>query len=308
MWILSTAMFPPMVSVIPIFLEEGMHTSMYTLGVEIAPYHDYSLEDSLRELRDLGFSHVNLWSSAAPLAHHINPGDDVAGIKSLLAKYGMTPTALTTYGKTQEEIRQRIEFAAELGIDTVIFDCETPYPEFVGTFLPPLLKTCEKVGVKIAVENHLTVPFTEDFESGGHETERWSEGVDTLAQIKRLVTDIDSPYLGVCVAPPHLWVMQETISEVITFLAERKKLFFYYVWDIDRAYRRGEDGLDFGPGEQQLPRPDGTLDHGVLLRTLANVGYEGIASLKCHGTTGWALGYVTDQLRASVTYVRAVMP
>ena len=166
-------------------------------------------------------------------------------------------------------------------------------------FLPPLLNVCERTGVRIAVENHLTVPFTADFESGGHEAERWDEGVDSLAQIKRLITDIDSPYLGVCVAPPHLWVMQETISEVVSFLMERKKLFFYYLWDIDHAYERGKDGLDFGPGEQQLPRPDGTLDFKVLLANLAAVGYEGVASMKCHGTHGWPLEYVTGQLACS---------
>lgn len=281
---------------------------MFTFGAEILPYHGFTLEDSLRELANLGFTHVNLWSSRAPLAHHVNPGDDVAQIKALLRKYGITPTALTMYGKTQEEMRQRIEFAAEIGIDTVVFDCEAHYSDFVGSFLPGLLPTCEKTGVRIAVENHLTVPFTEDFESGGHEEERWSEGVDTLAQIKRLITDLDSPYLGFCLAPPHLWVMNETISEVITYLAERRKLFFYYIWDIDRNYKRGEDGLDFGPGEQQLPRPEGTLDHRVLLRRLADVGYEGVASLKCHGTSDWAQDYVTSQLRAAADYVRSCMP
>lgn len=73
--------------------------------------------------------------------------------------------------------------------------------------------------------------------------------------------------------------MGETISEAIFYLAERKKLFFYYIWDVDQHYRRGRDGLNFGPGEQQLPREDGTLDHRVLLRTLKQVGYEGVASL-----------------------------
>lgn len=281
---------------------------MFTLGAEILPYHDYPFEVALRELANMGFTHINLWSSRAPLAHHINPGDDPAEIRRLLAKYGITPTALTMYGKTQDEMRQRIEFAAEIGIDTVVFDCEASYTEFVGSFLPPLLETCEKLRVKIAVENHITVPFTEDMDSGGHEEERWSEGVDTFAQIKRLITDIDSPYLGVCVAPAHLWVMNETISEVITYLAERKRLFFYYVWDIDRAYRRGVDGLNFGPGERQLPRADETLDHAVLLRRLADVGYTGIASLKCHGTVGWPLEHVTEQVRASAAYVRGCLP
>jgi sugar phosphate isomerase/epimerase len=280
---------------------------MFTLGAEILPYHDFPLEASLRELVDLGFTHINLWSSRAPLAHHVNPGDDVAAIRKLLASYGVTPTGLTMYGKTQDEMRQRIEFAAELGIDTVVFDCEADYGRFVSEFLPPLLQTCQRVGVRIAVENHLTVPFTEDFEHGGHETERWGEGVDTFAQIKRLVTEIDSPYLGVCVAPPHLWVMQESVSEVVTWLAERKKLFFYYVWDISRGYRRGVDGLNFGPGQEQLPRPDGTLDHRVLLRALAAIGYEGVASLKCHGTAGWPKEKVTEHLRASADYVRGCM-
>ncbi len=202
---------------------------MYTLGAEILPYHDYPLDESLQELAGLGFTHVNLWSSRAPLAHHVNPGDDVGAIEEALRKYGMTSTALTMYGKNRDEMQERIEFSADLGIDTVAFDCEANYPDFVGEFVPPLLETCERVGVRIAVENHLTVPFTEDFESAGQEEERRDEGVDSLAQIKRLVMDIDSPYLGVYVAPPHFWVMQETISEVVSFLMERKKLFFYCV-------------------------------------------------------------------------------
>src|SRR6266550_9217943 len=119
---------------------------MFTLGAETLPYHDYPLKTALHELAGLGFRHVNLWSSRAPLAHHVNPGDDVGEIKRLLAKYDITPTALTMYGKTQEEMRERIEFAAELGIDTVVFDCEADYADFAGHFLPPLVETGERVG------------------------------------------------------------------------------------------------------------------------------------------------------------------
>jgi sugar phosphate isomerase/epimerase len=277
---------------------------MFRYTAEILPYHDHPLETAVAELAGLGFTEVNLWSSASPLAHHVNPGDDPGKILAVLDRYGVRPCGLTMYGKTQDEMLERIQFASDLGIDTVIFDCEANYPDFVGSFLPPLVEAGERLGVRIAVENHLTVPFSADFESGGNEESRWDEGVDTLAQIKRLVRDIDHPNLGVCVAPPHLWVMQETISEVVTFLAERKRLFYYYIWDIDRGYRHGVDGLNFGPGEQQLPRPDGTLDHAVLLGTLKRVGYAGAASLKCHGTAGWPLEKVTSQLRAADTYVR----
>jgi sugar phosphate isomerase/epimerase len=280
---------------------------VFRYTAEILPYHDYLLEESLRELAGLGFTEVNLWSSAQPLASHVNPGDDVGKIKSLLERYGMKPCGLTMYGKTQDEMLERIELASELGIDTVVFDCEANYADFVSTFLPPLVEAGERNGVRIAVENHLTVPFSADFESGGNEDRRWDEGVDTFAQIKRLVTDIDHPNLGVCLAPPHLWVMGETISEIIMFLAERKRLFYYYIWDIDRNYQHGVDGLNFGPGEKQLPRPDGTLDHAVPLGALKRVGYQGAASLKCHGTHGWSLQKITDELGASDKYVKSCL-
>lgn len=280
---------------------------MFRYAAEILPYHDFSLETSVAELAGLGFKEINLWTSAQPLAHHVNPGDDTAAIKKILDKYDVKACGLTMYGKNQDEMLERIQLAADLDIDTIIFDCEANYPDFVGKFLPPLVEAAAKVGVRIAVENHLTVPFSADFESGGNEDRRWDEGVDTFAQIKRLIRDIDHPNVGVCVAPPHLWVMGETISEVLTFLAERKRLFYYYIWDIDRAYRHGVDGLNFGPGDQQLPRPDGTLDHAVPLGLLKRLGYTGAASVKCHGTAEWPLEKVTEKLRASDAYVRSCL-
>jgi sugar phosphate isomerase/epimerase len=277
---------------------------VFRYTAEILPYHDYPLEVAVRALAELGFTEVNLWSSAHPLAAHVNPGDDPGKILAVLDRYGVKPCGLTMYGKTQDEMLERIAFAHDLGIDTVIFDCEANYPDFVSSFLPPLVEAAARAGVRIAVENHLTVPFSADFEQGGNETLRWDEGVDSLAQIKRLVTDLDHPNVGVCLAPPHLWVMGESISEAITFLAERKRLYYYYIWDIDRAYRRGEDGLNFGPGEKQLPRFDGTIDHAVPLGTLKRVGYTGAASLKCHGTAGWPVQKVTEQLRAADEYIK----
>lgn len=276
---------------------------MFRYTAEILPYHDYSLELAAEQIANLGFKEVNLWTSSAPLAHHVNPGDDPKAILKTLDRFGLKPCGLTMYGKTQDEMLERIQFASDLGIDTVIFDCEANYPDFISKFLPPLIELGAKVGVRIAVENHLTVPFNADFESGVGEERRWDQGVDSLAQIKRLVQEIDHPNLGVCLAPPHLWVMGETVSEAITFLAERKRLYYYYIWDIDRAYRRGIDGLNFGPGELQLPRPDGTLNHTAPLATLKHVDYSGAASLKCHGTHGWSLEKITSQLRRAHEYV-----
>ena len=57
---------------------------MFRYTAEILPYHDYPLEDSIRELAEIGFTEVNLWSSASPLASHVNPGDDPGKILSIL--------------------------------------------------------------------------------------------------------------------------------------------------------------------------------------------------------------------------------
>jgi sugar phosphate isomerase/epimerase len=277
---------------------------MFRYAAEILPYHDYPLDVSIRELAKVGFTEVNLWSAEKPLAAHVQPGDDPSAILALLNRYGMKPCGLTAYGNTQDGMLARIELARELGIDTVIFDCQANYPDFVSTFLPPLVEAAARNGVRIAVENHLTVPFSADFESGANEDKRWDEAVDTLAQIKRLMRDIDHPNLGICLAPPHLWVMGESVSEAITWLAERKRLFYYYIWDVDRAYRHGVDGLNFGPGEKQLVRPDGTLDHVVTLGTLKRAGYQGPASVKCHGTAGWPLEKITAELTKADAYVQ----
>ena len=273
-------------------------------AIESAPFHEVSLDSMGREVAHLGFRYVNLWASARPLAAHVDVvQDDPRRVAQRLERWGLSAVGVTMYGKSQEEIAEGISFAAALGAQRVIFDCECNFPTFVDTFLPPLVHKAESQGVDICVENHLTVPFTYDFECGGHEQERWHEGVDTFAQIKRLVTEIDHPNLKICLAPPHLWVVGESILEVATFRLERKKLGYYYVWDISRSYHRGADGLNFGPGQEQLPRVTGTLDHGFLLKVLAAAGYNGYASLKCHGTADWSCEEVSRRLTQARNHV-----
>ena len=83
---------------------------MFTYGAEILPFHDHDFESSIRTLADMGFADVNLWSSAAPLAHHISPGDDVGSIRTILDRYGVRPTGLTVYGKNPLRFRSMRQF------------------------------------------------------------------------------------------------------------------------------------------------------------------------------------------------------
>lgn len=273
-------------------------------AVESLPYHDVDVDVMLDSVARLGFRAVNLWASAPPLAAHIDvTNGDPRSVRTKLTEHGLEAAGVTVYGRSLPEIEAAIDFAGHVGAGRVIFDCEAPFGEFTKDHLPKLLAAASKAGVDICVENHLTVPFTEDFESGGHEGERWEEGVDSFTQIKKLVAEVDHPRLKLCLAPPHLWVMNESILEVVGYLLERDKLGYFYVWDIDRAYQRGVDGLNFGPGDKQLPRFGGTLDHKVLLSSLDRLGYKGFASLKCHGTAGWPLEKVDAEIVRSLAYL-----
>lgn len=74
------------------------------------------------------------------------------------------------------------------------------------------------------------------------------------------------------------------------------------------VYREPEDR----PHRLPLAHPQAVANSSTLAPRsctyLAATGYEGVASLKCHGTHDWPLEYVTQQLTASATYVRACMP
>ncbi len=272
---------------------------MFELGVEMLPYGSYPFAVAVQELASMGFKAVNLWSAKPPLANFVNPGDNPKEIRSMLAGYGMRPSALSLYCWTQEEMKRRIEFASELGADTVIFHCDMELEDLKNSFLPPLLDAATKRGIKIAIENHVPIKSSDP-------NSRWQRAAETLDDIKRLVVEINHPNVGIALAPPHLWVVNESISETILYLAERKKLFFYYIWDINPNFRQDVGGLNFweSPGNTQVPRPDGTLDHRALLRLLKMVGYEGVVSLKSHGFVGWPLEKITPQLRTSAEYVR----
>jgi hypothetical protein len=95
-----------------------------------------------------------LWSSAPPLADHVGPDSDLATIRRALARHGMRATGLTCYGRDREELTARLRPAHDLGLDLMVFDCEAPYPEFVERWLAPMLDEAERLGARIAVENH----------------------------------------------------------------------------------------------------------------------------------------------------------
>ena len=120
-------------------------------AAEILPYHDADLDTALGELAGIGFDEVMLWSSAPPLADHVHPGDDVTALRRALARHGMRATGLTCYGRDRDELAARLRLAHDLGVDTLVFDCEAPYPEFVEHWLAPMLDEAERLGVRIEI-------------------------------------------------------------------------------------------------------------------------------------------------------------
>ncbi|NIB33218.1 hypothetical protein HBB16_18105 [Pseudonocardia sp. MCCB 268] len=138
----------------------------FRYAAEILPYHDVPLDTALGELSGLGFT------GGEPLVVGLTAGRArQPGRRPVRDPRGAAPARVQRVrpdllregpGRGSPGCGSRID----LEIDTVVFDREADYLVFVSRFLPPLLDEAQRLGVRIAVENHLTVPFSADFESG----------------------------------------------------------------------------------------------------------------------------------------------
>ena len=101
--------------------------------------------------------------------------------------------------------------------------------------LEDLLRTAERVGVRLALENMLPEHLG-----------------DTSAEILQLVKGLDSPWLGVCLDTGHAHLNPEGVAG--TFLAVKERIITFHLQDNDGNYDR------------HLQPPYGTIDWDRFVR------------------------------------------
>ena len=175
------------------------------------------------------------------------------------------------YGKTQDEMRQRIEMAAELDIPYVVFDCEEHYPNFVCAVPAAAARDLRADGRQDrgrepphrAVHGRLRSwrPRAGPLGRGrGHarpdQAPRDRHRLAYLGRLRGAATPVGD-------AGDHRrrGALPDGAQEALPLLrlGHRPRL------------RAGQGRPRLRTGELQLPRPDGVLDWQVLLHDLAAV-------------------------------------
>ena len=246
---------------------------------------------ALAAIADLGFPAVDIWASghlgsldsigAPNLARHIDPAvDDATTLAAELRQFGLKLHALSIFRCDLPAKIRRIELAAELGAECVIFCADkTRLEQFAEETVAPVVARCEALGVRLALENHV------------------DRAVDTIESMARLAEMFPSPSFGYALAPPHLVAIGESPEEAIRVLGA-KRLHSVYLWDLKRGYRC-EESIHFGTGEEQMPG-GGQIDFTMLDAALIEAGYAGRFNIGVHETTAWPLDKIAAEIRRSL--------
>lgn len=165
------------------------------LGAQSYSFRQFSFEDSLKRLKELGLDVMEFCSvHFPPDAEHPNFGK----VKQALLDAGVAVPCFGVegFGKDKAANRKRFEFAKALGIEVLTADVERDAFDDVEAL-------CEEFKVKIAIHNH-------------GPGARYDKVTDTLTAVEGR-----SPLLGACVDTGHSIRSGDKPHEVIQALGSR---------------------------------------------------------------------------------------
>lgn len=238
-------------------------------SVSTCMYPDSPFEVAIDEIAKTGAEAIDLWETPN---YPVNAMDWVWKrrpwmLKEYLANCGLKLFSFSIYWSPSNKLHERLEWLAEAGGEVAVLGggAAPDQPVAAGVArLWPLVEQAEKLGIRIAGENH-----------GG-------SSLNSIASMREFVQLATSPALGIALAPYHVMGNNESVAEAVE--AVGSKLFFFYAWQ--RA-----------PGMAELPG-DGTLDFAPVLRALRNVRYTGYLNIFTHTHVS------RDQMTAAIIKAR----
>ena len=268
------------------------------LGFVTAILPDLSLEEVLMFASQEGFDCVEVmcWPTGKATRRyagvtHIDVTDfsqeDVAEVKRLTEKYGVTVSALGYYpnplSPDEEEasqsiahIKKVIKASAMLGLEgmnTFIGrdwrkSVEDNWPRFLEVW-KPIIEYAESLNVKVGIEN-CPMSFTQDEWPGGKNLKT------TPAIWRRMYADIPSDFFGLNFDPSHfIWQHMDYVKAIREF---GHKFFHVHAKDVRMDYHKlDEVGIMAHPSEYHTPKLPGMGDvnWGKFFSALTDVGYNG---------------------------------
>ncbi|WP_332899661.1 sugar phosphate isomerase/epimerase family protein [Haladaptatus sp. CMSO5] len=285
------------------------------IGVLTVPFGNESLAKTLEYLDGIGVQAVELGCGGNPGDDHLNRAtylddeDMQAELHSLLEAYDMRVSALATHNnplhpddahaaKSDDELREAIDLAAQFGVETVT--CFSGLP--AG-------------GPNDEVPNWVTAPWPTDH-TEAHEyqwdvaIDYWSDladyaddkGVDVAIEMHpnmlvyephgmRKLRDATNERIGANFDPSHLYWQGIDVTEAIRYLGEDDAIHHFHAKDtkVYEANARTKGVFDMTPYDEQTERSwlfrSVGYGHGEehwkdVVSTLRMVGYDGALSIE----------------------------
>lgn len=243
-------------------------------------YIKYPRREAFASLQRMGVTEVDLWDHPGFGSHVSVTADDSAAVRADLAEFGLKPSAISLYDSDPKKMLDGIRYAAQVGAPLVVAGFSGSNQAEFATFLRPLVEAANRIGVKVAIENHVDTP--------ADSIDRWKILADLV------------PGLVCCYAPPHSVYMGENQLQNLTIIGDRLGMF--YLWDCPWA----STGLTWFRNnwnqcsEEQFPgRGKLTPQFPAIMDTLRALRFEGSLNLLVHGSREWPIEKIEAHITAS---------
>ncbi len=222
----------------------------FTLGVQSYTFRQFDLEPTLKRLKDLGITAVELYQKHAP--REATAAQTQAVLK-LCKEYGVTPRAwgVESFTKDHDANKKKFEFGKALGIQAFSAD---PTPDSFDS----LDKLCDEYKIAIAIHPHGPI--------GGNRLHRWYGSEVILPAVKN-----HHELIGTCLDTGHLIrsaQLGKKLDPAAEIRAMGKRNFGLHLKDHDNARKTD---VVFGKGVLDVP--------GVL-KALREVGFKYLISIE----------------------------
>ena len=228
------------------------------------------LAEIVPEVHKAGAEYLEIWDRPHGSQREQIDAMGEAAFRTLLDQHQVRLGSFTCFRRGIFQMQEEMEMVKRLGGDMVI--CNSGGPAGLGSGdlkqavrifadrLRPHVAAAERIGVVLGVENH------------GNSLIHSAESQQMLLDI------IDSPQLGIALAPYHLPQDAQQIGRLVERLGER--LVHFQAWQHGKGCHRPMPKRD-----ELLPLPGrGELDFRPILPALKTIGYTGRTEIFMHPT------------------------
>ncbi len=252
--------------------EQGADIGGFKVGVQSYTYRQFTLEQTLKKIQDLGLGWVEFYNK------HANPASSPEQIKAMLKlcqEYKVKPIAfgVHTFTKNHDKNRKAFAFGKALGITTLSAD---PDPDSFDS----LDKLVAEYDIAIAIHPHGPI--------GGGRLHRWYSAEIILNAVKD-----HHPKIGSCLDTGHLIhaaQLGKHLDSAQQIRVMGKRNFGIHLKDHDNKK------------DTDVPFGQGVLDVAGVLKALKDVDFKGYISIEYEAHPEEPTADVT----ACVKYLREV--